>query len=167
MNERTTNKSKYAETQSEPLFMAVRESDSDLQAAYACAAATIPHFIEELNRGGSGFYMAKLRFRDPEWSERVGENKFMFLWLTDVHYHAAERVFSGEFFEVPPEFQKWHQDGKRLGFDPEDIFDWAVIRQGRLNGGFTMRVQREHLPEMERDAYDRYVGISFYEPLPT
>jgi hypothetical protein len=36
-----------------------------------------------------------------------------------------------------------------------------------LNGGSTPRVVREQLPESERDSYDRYVGVSVYEPLPT
>lgn len=69
------------------------------------------------------------------------------------------------FFEVPAGFEKWHQVGKRLGFDPEDVFDWMVIDNGHLLGGFTLRVTRESLAPEERAAYDRYIGVQTYGPL--
>ena len=146
--------------------MAIRQTDPAFQAAYNGAAATISQFIEHLQRCGDSYGSAKLRFRDPDESERLGEDRFLFLWLSQTHYHTDERLFSGTFFEVPPELQKCHQIGKRLAFDPEDIFDWMVLHQGHLHGGFTLRIAREKLPEPERESYDRYVGVSLYEPLP-
>ncbi|MEP6672076.1 MAG: DUF2314 domain-containing protein [Chthoniobacter sp.] len=166
MNDDPNNSSKFVEPQEEPLFIAIPQTDAAFQAAYDSAAATIPQFIEHIQRGGDSFCAAKLRFRDPDESERLGEDRFLFLWLSAAHYHAAEGVFSGMFFEVPPELQKWHQVGQRLAFDPEDVFDWMVLQQGHLHGGFTLRVTREKLPEAERESYDRYVGVSIYEPLP-
>jgi len=157
---------KFAEPQDEPLFTAISQRDAEFQSAYDRAAATIPQFIEHIQRGDDAFRSAKLRFRDPDESERLGEDRFLFLWLGGVHYYPDDRVFSGTFFEVPAEFQKWHQIGQHLVFDPEDIFDWMVLHQGRLHGGFTLRVSREKLPEAERESYDRYVGVSVYEPLP-
>jgi uncharacterized protein YegJ (DUF2314 family) len=47
----------------------------------------------------------------------------------------------------------------------EDIFDWMVIDNGHLIGGFTLRVTRESLSSEERAAYDRYIGVDTYEPL--
>ena len=147
--------------------MAISQSDATFQVAYARAATTLPQFVERIPRGGDVFCSAKLRFRDPDESERLGEDRFVFLWLSAVSYHVGERVFSGTFFEVPPEFQKWHQVGQRLAFDPDDIFDWMVLDKGHLHGGFTLRLTREKLPESERESYDRYVGVSVYEPLPS
>ena len=51
-----------------------------------------------------------------------------------------------------------------LAFEPEDIFDWMVLEQGHLYGGYTLRVAREKLPEAERESYDRHIGVSVYEP---
>jgi uncharacterized protein YegJ (DUF2314 family) len=157
--------SKLAQKQDEPLFMAIPPTDLDFQSAYERAAATIPAFIEHIQRGDDPICSTKLRFRDPDEFERLGEDRFAFIWLTGVQYHAAERVFSGTFFEVPPEFQKWHQVGQRLGFDGEDIFDWMVLTsEGRLFGGYSLRVTRSRLPESERVDYDRYIGVTAYEP---
>lgn len=159
---------KLSQKQHEPLFVAISRTDPDFQSAYDRAAATIPQFIEHIQRGDAAFYCAKLSFRDPDESGRLGEDTFAFLWLTGVQYHAAERVFSGTFFEVPLEFQKWHQVGQQLAFDGEDMFDWMVLTSdGRLFGGYTLRVARSKLPENERADYDRYIGVTAYEPDPS
>lgn len=158
--------SKFAQPQNEPLFMAISRTDPAMQAAYDQAAASIPVFIEHIHARPDAFCSAKLRFRDPDESERLGEDRFVFLWLYSAHFHKEEKVFSGTFFEVPPELQKWHQVGQRLAFDPDDIFDWMVLDDGHLHGGFTLRVTRSKLPESERESYDRHVGVTAYEPPP-
>lgn len=157
---------KFAEPPDEPLFTAISQTDAAFQAAYGRAAATVPQFIEHIKNATDAFHSAKLRFRDPDESERLGEDRFLFLWLTDVFYCPDERSFTGTFFEVPPELQKWHQVGQYHLFDPDEIFDWMVLREGHLHGGFTLRVSLDKLPEAERESYDRYVGVSVYEPLP-
>jgi len=156
---------KFAQEQREPLFMAIPAADEAFQKAYARASETLPRFMQHLQSGVGAYFAAKLRFRDPDESERSGEEAVLYLWLSDVHYHAAERVFSGAFFEVPRELQKWHQVGQRLAFDGEDIFDWmALTEDGRLFGGYTLRVARGLRPESERADYDRYIGVRVYEP---
>lgn len=157
---------KFAESQAEPFFSAISRKDAKFQSAYDLAAATVSQFIELMEVSRKAVRSVKLRFRNPDESERIGEDRFLFLWLTDVFYYPDENTFSGMFFEVPPEFQKWHQLGQYLLFEPDEIFDWMVLHEGHLHGGFTLRVTREKLPEAERESYDRYVGVSVYEPLP-
>ena len=166
MNQDATAFVKSDVSQGEPLFTAISQTNRDFQLAYDHASATISKFIEHIQRGGDTFRSAKLRFRDPDESERLGEDRFLFLWLGSVHYYPDEHDFSGVFFEVPSELQKWQQVGQHLAFNADDIFDWMVIDQGHLHGGFTLRVARELRPESERESYDRYVGVSVYEPLP-
>jgi uncharacterized protein YegJ (DUF2314 family) len=158
--------SKFSEGQNKPLFTAIAKSDAEFKEAYAAASRTLPQFIEHLQSGMAAYFSAKLSFRDPDESDRLGEDQLLYLWLTGVQYDAEERVFSGTFFEVPTELQKWHQVGQRLTFDGEDIFDWMVLTEdGRLFGGFTPRVSRSKLAESERADYDRYIGVRVYEPV--
>jgi uncharacterized protein YegJ (DUF2314 family) len=158
--------SKFDQPQSEPLFIAIRNDDPAMLRAYAQASATLDHFRGHLARRVDGFCCAKLKFRDPDESDRLGEDRFVYLWLTSVHYHVVEQVFSGTFFEVPEELRKWHEVGERLAFEAEDIFDWMVLENGHLHGGFTMRVAREGLEPSERPKYDKFVGVTVYEPPP-
>ena len=149
----------------EPIFTALSHKNAAMNAAFAQAARSIPRFIEHLQSGADAYCAAKLRFRDPDESERLGQDRFIYLWMGMAQYHSEERVFSGAFFELPKELEKWHHLGQRLAFDGEDIFDWMVITQdGRLFGGYTLRVSRNELPESERADYDSYIGVRSYEP---
>lgn len=155
------------ETADEPLFTAVSQDDPDLLAAYDRAYETVPQFVGLLQvRRAGAFYSAKLRFRDPDESDRLGEDRFVFLWLTEVHHYPDENCFSAVFFEVPPELREWFQVGQHHVFEDDSVFDWMVLEDGHLQGGFTLRVMREKLPESEREGYDRHIGVSVYEPLP-
>jgi uncharacterized protein YegJ (DUF2314 family) len=151
----------------DPLFRVISKEDPDFDAAYRGALATIPQFITHVREGGGFSCLTKLRFRDPEASEELGEDRFMFLWLTNTQYHADKHHFSAEFFEVPPVLLKWHHIGQQLLFEADDIWDWMALREGHLHGGFTLRVTRSQLPEEQRESYDRYVGVSVYESLPS
>ncbi|HRE16355.1 MAG TPA: DUF2314 domain-containing protein [Rhodocyclaceae bacterium] len=158
--------SSFDELHDEPLFMAVSNSDPEMQAAYQLAANTIAHFKILINRDSDYICCAKLRFRDPDLSEQLGEDRFCFMWLSNVFFHEEENLFLGTFFEVPQEFTKWHQVGQRLAFEADDIFDWMVQDEGRIHGAFTMRVARQKLKESERESYDRFVGAEVWEALP-
>jgi uncharacterized protein YegJ (DUF2314 family) len=155
----------FEQTNDEPLFTSTSQKDQRMLDAYRMASESMGRFKELVRSGSPGVKYAKLRFRDPDLSEQLGEDRFLYLWLSEVYFHEAEGIFSGVFFEVPPEFQKWHQVGQRLGFDSEDVFDWMINDGGHLVGGFTLRVSRDYLPEEERSAFDRYVGVETYEPL--
>lgn len=152
----------------DPLLMEMPETDAEFQTAFDRAAATIPLFTEYTQRRDGGLCSAQLCFRDPGAPERLGRERVLYLWLVNVVYHRAESLFSGSFFEVPVELQKSCAINQQLVFAPEEIFDWTFLdRQDQLHGGFTMRVARQRLPEMERENYDLEAGVSVYAPLPT
>jgi len=152
-------KSVYVDPPDEPLFSATHQDDPDMRRAHARAAATIDELFGHLAREGSRSVAVKMRFRDPDLSRRLGEDRFLFLWLLVVQFDRDARRFAVEFFEVPPEFQKWHQPGERLVIDADEVFDWFVNDDGLMHGGFTMRVARARMPEGERPAFDKYTGV--------
>jgi uncharacterized protein YegJ (DUF2314 family) len=151
--------------QNEPVFIAISENDPEFHAACARSRATVHQFIQHIKSGINGSSLAKLGFRNPDRAEPLPED--ISLWLTDVHYHDLERSFSGVFFEIPAQLQKSHRVGQRLAFEATDILDWMFLTEaGRLYGGYTLRVVRSKLPETQRADYDRYIGITAYEPEP-
>ena len=143
----------------EPLFVNVRQDDPEMARAHAQAAATIDEFAAHVQRDGAHIPMAKMRFRDPDQSERLGEDRFFFLWLLAVRQDIDPQRFALRFVEVPLEFQKWHKPGEVLLIDRDQVFDWFVNDDGLMHGGFTMRVARARRPEGERAAYDSYTGV--------
>ena len=151
----------------EPIFRTIHKNDLEFQEAHAQCADTIGEFVNLVKKSEEPIYMAKLRFRDPDLSEKEGKDHFFYLWLSEVAYHEKGKMLSGVFFEVPEGFEKWHQVGKRLGFDPEDVFDWMVIDSNeRMKGGYTIRVARSRLETAEaKRKYDEYIGVKSYEPL--
>ena len=148
----------------EPIFRAIHKDDPEIEKAHYRCADTIGQFVEMVRSGDSATYMAKLRFRDPDLSEKEGKDHLFYLWLSDVLFHPDEGLLSGIFFEVPEGFEKWHQVGKRLGFEPEDVFDWMVIDSNeQMKGGFTIRVTRSRLAsDEEKKKYDEYIGVKKY-----
>lgn len=149
----------------EPKFTAIRANDPEMKSAHALASKTIGFFIQKIESNQPGTYMAKLKFRDPDFSTEMGKDQFLYLWLTDVVYHPPEKILSGVFFEVPPSLTKWHQVGQRYGFDPEDVFDWMINDTGKIKGGFTVRVARSRLLTKQEKKYDEYIGADSYEPI--
>ena len=132
----------------EPIFRNNHKDDPELHTAYARCAQTINEFVDLVRKAEEPIFMAKLRFRDPDLSEKEGKDHLFYLWLSKVVYHENENenMLSVVFFEVPSSFDKWHQVDKRPGFDPADVFDWMVIdSSGHMRGGYTIRVTRNKL----------------------
>jgi hypothetical protein len=93
-----STQSKFAEEQKQPLFTAIAKSDADFREAYAAASRTLPRFIEHLQSGMPDHFSAKLRFRDPDESERLGGDQLLYLWLTDVPLSPSRANFLWPFF---------------------------------------------------------------------
>jgi uncharacterized protein YegJ (DUF2314 family) len=151
----------------EPRFNQISKNDLEINNAYSSASKTINIFVEKVSSGNDSTYMVKLRFLDPILSKESGVDKFMYLWLIDIVYHPKDKILSGVFFEVPSSLKAWHKVGERLGFELDDVFDWMINDNGKVEGGFTIRVARNRLStDKEKIEYDEYIGISSYEPIP-
>jgi uncharacterized protein YegJ (DUF2314 family) len=146
----------------EPIVTAISRNDPEMKAAYRKASQSMADFVSHLTVGDGRWCSAKLCFKDPDESDRLGEDRLLYWWLEFASYHAEEGLFSAEFTELPSCLEPYHHIGQRLTFEGEDIFDWRVNTDGRLYGGFTIRVARQRLPEDEIAEYDRYIGVSEY-----
>ena len=158
--------SKFSTPQSEPVFVAVPGNEQDFRDAYAKASETMDEFKKHVLTPGTHICSAKLRFRDPNLSDELGADQFAFIWLTATYFHEEENLYSAEFFEVPKEFQEWHQVGQRLAFEAEDVFDWMVNYDGLVHGGFTLRAVKSYISEADRESHDEFLGVKEWAPVP-
>ncbi len=127
--------------------------------AHDLAVASLDQFVNQLQRPGQHICAAKLRLGDPESSERLGENRYVNLWLSPIRLDSEGDGFHGRFFEVPKELVNWYQVGQARRFTRDDIVDWFVNDGGYMYGGFTLRVARERLTESKRAEFDRHTGV--------
>jgi len=138
-----------------PLFMAIKDGDPEIAAAVARARASVPFLLTHFrSRYEYGRYLVKLRLTDGD------EAAFFWALLDDVDGETAR----ARLFEMPPEF-KSYRAGQTVACPLADVQDWAIIQSGTLVGGFSLRIQRGHIPEDKRRSYDLFSGTISYAPL--
>jgi uncharacterized protein YegJ (DUF2314 family) len=78
------------------------------------------------------------------------------IWLAQPELEADSVVGT---VESMPVYVKTVQAGQRVRIDRDVISDWMYMENGKLRGGYTMRVGLEQLPDKERDAHKKALGL--------
>lgn len=150
----------FRRSSKEPLFTRTHDGDTEMQVAYQSAAATFDQLDSFVRDGKVPACCVKLRFKDPVASKKLGEERFLFLWVNIAEADPDDGdAFFGIIFEVPAELHDWYPPGKYVHFRRADFYDWFVNDQGKLYGGFTLRVQRSRLPDNQRHLFDEHTGV--------
>ena len=76
----------------------------------------------------------------------------------------SEEGMTVKLFEIPPEFVNY-KAGQELLLRDDDVYDWSINRNGTLIGGFSRRLQREHIAQEERHQFDLYSGAIAFVPI--
>lgn len=124
----------------------VDSEDPAMNAAMDKARATVPTFIAALENpkpGQSGFTIKK-PFKDGE--------KFEHMWIDRVGYDGTK--FRGSVANEPESVTNVIM-GRRVTVAPDEISDWMFIDNGKLAGGYTLRVLRETLSPSEKAKFDK------------
>ena len=156
---------KWEKPEGEPLFVAISRDNADFKGAYARAKETFPRFLaairtDDYSLANGTTNAVKLRLKDRELSEKLGEDQWVFLWVYDIQ--ADGSGYSGEVYELPKVSINGLAIGDRISFT-DGVYDWMIIRNGHLWGGLTIRLVRAMQPEDQRANFDDYSGISVYE----
>lgn len=128
-----------------PQVQFVKSGDRTMQSAIAHARRELAHFIQVVReaRPWHSFLAIKVPFKDGDTVEH--------LWVTDLRYQ--DRRFHGR-IDNDPQFVTHVRLGDRVMIDPGSISDWVYADEGRLVGGFTLRVLRNTLSDDERRQFD-------------
>lgn len=137
----------------EPLFMAIRDGDPELQQAVLDAQASLPEFRRLLCAPAPGEQYPCVKTRLTAGKETA------FVWLLVVGDNSTG--FEATVFEIPPEF-KGIAVGDRVTVADAEVVDWMVNKSGVLHGGFSLRYQRSKLPPERRAWFDNHIGVSVY-----
>ncbi|QDU54670.1 DUF2314 domain-containing protein [Aeoliella mucimassa] len=148
------NQTKYHE-RDEPLFMAMRSDDLELEATVEQARSSLPWFLAQFTSPYEyGYYLIKTHIQDGD------ESAYVWTGLVDI----KDDCLIVALFEIPSKFANL-KSGQKLSITIEEVYDWSIHRNGTLIGGFSQRLQREHVPENERRQYDLYSGTIAFTPI--
>ena len=130
---------------------AVEAQDREMNAAMAEARRTLDEFERRLANPTPTQSMAiiKGRFTEGDLVEHM--------WLGQIQ--VTPEGYRGVLGNDPYELTTV-KAGETLSLARSDISDWIVVDDGKLVGGYTMRVLRSRLPENERAAFDAQNGIT-------
>jgi uncharacterized protein YegJ (DUF2314 family) len=131
------------------LITYVDDDDREMESAMTRARATLPEFEQRLANPTGKQTMAIIKARFTE-----GEN-VEHMWISDIR--VTPEGYRGVLGNKP-EFLSL-QPGQDVLVRRENVSDWVVVDDGRLVGGYTMRVMRSRLPADERAQFDAMNGF--------
>jgi uncharacterized protein YegJ (DUF2314 family) len=126
----------------------VADDDPRMNAAILEAKKTVKTFIAALQhpRAGQHDFTVKKPFKDGKRTEHM--------WLAPVRFDGKN--FRGTVNNDPDAVSNV-KIGDQATVDPESISDWMFVDNGKLVGGYTLRVLRDAMPAAEREEFDKSV----------
>jgi uncharacterized protein YegJ (DUF2314 family) len=131
-------------------FVQVAEDDAEMNAATAKARETVDQFIAALANPPSDAegFAVKAGITDGETVEHM--------WLTDPVYR--DGAFTGTINNEPQRVTNV-TFGQSYSVAREEISDWNYMRNGKLVGGYTVRVFVSRMPDDQREAMEAMLGL--------
>ena len=137
-----------------PIPTPATSADSELDAAIAQARASVDEFIERIAspHPARTFVAVKLRFFPPDDSPQD-------IWLDDATY--TDGVFRGSMGDDIPSLKLFF--GDPVTVRPEEILDWMIVEDGKLIGGYTIRLAYQRMTSEEKQNFLETLDYSLEE----
>jgi uncharacterized protein YegJ (DUF2314 family) len=130
----------------------VADNDGRLREASRRAQQSLQSFVDALERPQATQlnHAVKATFQDGKDSEAI--------WLTALRFDGKE--FHGTVSNEPVHLKNVHL-GSKVSIEAAKVNDWMMVDNGRLVGGYTIRVVRENLPPDDRKRFEQTVPFMF------
>ena len=136
------------ERENEPTIYAVKSEDKEMAAAIQKANQTLSDFNAGLSNPKAENQALKVEFADSKGIEHM--------WIGDIEYKDGK--YSG-ILNNEPEYITQYKAGDKIDVDNSKISDWMFVENGKLHGGFTIKVLRNKMTEEERKQFDEESGM--------
>lgn len=136
------------ERENQPDIYGVDGNDKEMNEAIEKANKTLADFNSALLNPEIEVKSLKVKFQNETDVEHI--------WLSDVIFKDGK--YSG-IIDNEPEYIKNHQIGETISVDNKDISDWMYIENGKLFGGYTIKVIRSRMTESEKEEFDAESGM--------
>jgi uncharacterized protein YegJ (DUF2314 family) len=118
--------------------------DPEMNAAIAKARETLPQFWQSFEhpKPGESDYALKVKITDKNGTEHF--------WVIDLQRKDG-KIFGT--INNDPEMVKNVKMGDRIEIPEPDISDWLFIRNQKMAGNYTLRVELKRAPKEEAEKY--------------
>jgi len=134
----------------QPEVFRIEDKDAQMHRAVKEARKTVGVFIAALKNPAKGqhdFEVKKPFAKDGEVEH---------LWLSDVEFSGNR--FHGRVDNHPRKI-KGLKFGDRVSVNPDEISDWAFVDNGKLVGGYTIRVLSQNLSPERRKEFENETKV--------
>ncbi|MFB3388757.1 YegJ family protein [Flavobacterium sp. LAR06] len=136
------------ERENQPDIYGIKETDKEMNEAIEKANKTLADFNSALINPKIEVKALKVKFQNETDVEHI--------WINDVKF--IDGKYSG-ILDNEPEYIKGHKIGDTINVDTKDISDWMYIENGKLFGGYTIKVLRNQMSDSERKQFDAESGM--------
>src|SRR5258708_23927702 len=128
------------------ITVAVPRDDPDMQQAYLEARRTIEQFIRYLQSPTltQGYFGVKVRI--------TGADRDEYFWMSDVAYDGG--AFIGKIEGESNLLRQSKKAGDNHQARLDEIYDWMIVDNGKLVGGYTIRMARSKMTPENRERFD-------------
>ena len=122
----------------------ISATDPELDAAIAQARGSLTTFIETIATPhvDRTYVAVKVHFSPREEFP-------LDIWVDDVTY--SDGIFRGNIGDDIPSMKL--EVGERITVDEKDILDWMIVQDGKLIGGYTIRLAIQRMSPDERERF--------------
>lgn len=132
----------------QPDYIHVADEDPEMDKAIQTARDSVDTFITALKApvAGQSNFTVKKPFKDGEMVEHI--------WLSNATFDGTQ--FSGRVDNEPVDVKNVKM-GQTATAAKDEISDWFYIENGKLVGGYTMRVLYSQMSPAEKKDFDAHV----------
>ena len=133
----------------EPIIFSLSEDDKEMNLAIESASESLGEFDEALKFSENENFALKIRYDLDNKSEHI--------WAVDI-----EKI-ANDYFGIIDNLPNSETSIKlydKVKIEKERISDWMFSKAGKLFGGFTIRVLRNRMSELEKENFDTELVLS-------
>jgi uncharacterized protein YegJ (DUF2314 family) len=129
----------------------VQKDDLEMNKAISSARTSFPQFLNvfKSNCDGCKNFSVKMRFS-------YGQNKGEHIWLDHLYFEKDK--FAGVIANTPENID-WIKFGDTVEVKRDSLSDWMYIKNGKLVGGFTIKVTYNRMSEKEKLQLENDLGV--------
>lgn len=128
----------------EPVIFSLSEDDNEMSSAIELANKTLVDFDEALKFSENQNFALKIRYDINDKSEHI--------WAVNIE--KSDEDYFG-IIDNLPNSEINIKLNEKVKIEKEKISDWMFSKNGKLVGGFTIRVLRNKMSELEKEKFDR------------